>query len=382
VQASDGICGGAAAASIDGYPAYPYCGNFDVYSDNGIDTQSFAAPGWTQTEGGYGYQCAEFAVRYFLFKWGVSGWSFLYATDMCNGHPSGVSTTSSPVHGDLAVIWPGACGVDATAGHVFVIDSVSGGQIVGVQQNVAGKYTWGNLGCVQCYLHAASNTQDPCSTAPVPDGYWCGQSTQWGGGTPDVLYHCQNHVTVQMTPCQYGCAVEPVGTDDQCNPPPDPCSTAPVPDGYWCGQSTQWGGGTPNVLYQCQGGHTAAMTACQYGCIVEPVGQPDQCAPAPSSSSSSGSGSSSSSSGSGTGGGSGGSTAGDAGTEHDAGHTTSTGGASGTGGSASQGGGSPQHSSGCAVGGGEAPASGAILAMIGAGLGLRRRRAAARRRAA
>src|SRR6185312_1352422 len=150
VQANDGICNKAPGASIDGFPAYPYCGNFNVYTDDGIHTQSTAASGWTQTEGGYGYQCVEFAVRYFYFKWNVShGWFVGYATDMCGTHPSDVSVTSSPVHGDLAVIKPGCGGADATAGHVFAIDSMSGTTIAAIQQNPAGAYNW-PTSCVQC----------------------------------------------------------------------------------------------------------------------------------------------------------------------------------------------------------------------------------------
>jgi hypothetical protein len=43
VQASDDICNNAPAASVDGFPAYPWCnynsGQFNVYTDNGIDTE-------------------------------------------------------------------------------------------------------------------------------------------------------------------------------------------------------------------------------------------------------------------------------------------------------------------------------------------------------
>src|SRR6185437_13214468 len=119
VQASDGICNNPAAASLDGFPAYPWCnynsGQFNIYTDNGIDTQDTNPGGWTETEGGYGYQCVEFAVRYFYFKWNVPHtWFVPGATDMCGTHPSGVSVTSNPVHGDLAVITPGCGGSDKT----------------------------------------------------------------------------------------------------------------------------------------------------------------------------------------------------------------------------------------------------------------------------
>jgi uncharacterized protein (TIGR03382 family) len=57
----------------------------------------------------------------------------------------------------------------------------------------------------------------------------------------------------------------------------DPCASAA--DGYYCGQSTQWAGGTTNHLYKCSGGLTVSNVDCPAGCIVEPSGVADQCAP-------------------------------------------------------------------------------------------------------
>jgi MYXO-CTERM domain-containing protein len=57
----------------------------------------------------------------------------------------------------------------------------------------------------------------------------------------------------------------------------DPCASAA--DGYYCGQSTQWAGGTKDHLYDCVGGVTKSNVDCPGGCIVEPSGKPDQCAP-------------------------------------------------------------------------------------------------------
>lgn len=246
--AGDGICGGEqAAATLDGIPAYPYCSNTNVWTDNGVDTlASSGGSGWVQTEGGYGYQCVEFAVRYFYFKWNVSrNWFVGYAKDMCGTHPSDVSVTSNPVHGDLAVITPGCGGADATAGHVGAVDSVSSSTFVMVQQNPAGTYTWPKS-CVSCFLHAQGNggTADPCATASS-GGYYCGQSNQFGGGTPNDLYLCQNGVTVSKTPCQCGCIVEPAGTNDECASPctPDAGST---PDGGGDAASHDGGGNQGN----------------------------------------------------------------------------------------------------------------------------------------
>ena len=163
-DAVDYICNEKVSASIDGIPAYAYCGNFDVWSNNGVDTKKASGgTGWVQSEHGYGYQCVEFAVRYMHFKWKVSAsWGVMYAKQMCTTHPSGVSVTTTPVHGDLVVFGAGSCGADPTAGHVAVVDTVGSTTFTAVQENTAGKYTWKNS-CASCFLHAASNT-------PVVDG--------------------------------------------------------------------------------------------------------------------------------------------------------------------------------------------------------------------
>lgn len=221
-DAVDYICSESASATLDGIPAYAYCGNFNVWSNNGADTKSASGgTGWVQTEGGYGYQCVEYAVRYEHFKFGVAtGWGISYAYQMCNTHPSGISTATKPMHGDLMIFAPGSCGADGTAGHVAVVDVVNATTVKVVQENVAGSYTY-NQSCASCWLHAANNngTNDPCATAPS-NGLYCGQSTQFGGGTKDVLYDCQNGVTSSKTTCQYGCIVEPPNTNDQCAPAP------------------------------------------------------------------------------------------------------------------------------------------------------------------
>jgi hypothetical protein len=244
-EAVDMICGKPAAATLDGFPAYPYCGNFNVYTDNGIDTRGTGGAGWTQTEGGYGYQCVEWAVRYFYFKWNVPhGWFVSYAKDMCTTYPATVSKTTTPVHGDLAVFGPGSCGADPTAGHVAAINSVGASTISVVQQNPAGTDTW-NKSCVMCYLHASANgaVMDPCSTAPV-NGLYCGQSPQWGGGQTDVLYDCEGGVTKTKTPCPYGCQLEPKNTNDKCKAAPPDAGSDAAPDGA-PGDAAHESGGLP-----------------------------------------------------------------------------------------------------------------------------------------
>ena len=222
-DAVDYICNQSAAATLDGIPAYAYCGNTNVWSNNGVDTKSASGgTGWVQTEGGYGYQCVEYAVRYEHFKFGVgTSWGISYAYQMCNTHPSGISTVATPQHGDLMIFAPGSCGSDGTAGHVAVVDVVNATTVKVVQENVAGSYTY-NRSCASCWLHAASNngSNDPCATAPS-NGFYCGQSPQFGaGGTKDVLYDCENGATKTQTTCANGCTVEPPGTNDQCAPAP------------------------------------------------------------------------------------------------------------------------------------------------------------------
>jgi MYXO-CTERM domain-containing protein len=61
--------------------------------------------------------------------------------------------------------------------------------------------------------------------------------------------------------------------------PTDACTA--FSDGYYCGASPQFSGGTKGHLYHCVGGKIAADTTCAGGCSVEPAGTPDKCAPAP-----------------------------------------------------------------------------------------------------
>jgi hypothetical protein len=58
--------------------------------------------------------------------------------------------------------------------------------------------------------------------------------------------------------------------------PIDPCASAA--DGKYCGQSTQWEGGTKDHLYDCVGGVTKSDVDCPGGCVIEPSGHPDVCA--------------------------------------------------------------------------------------------------------
>ncbi len=218
----DYICNEKASATLDGIPAYAYCGNFNVWSNNGVDVKSTSGGnGWVQTEGGYGYQCVEYAVRYEHFKFGVkTGWGISYAKQMCATHPSSMSVTTKPVHGDLAIFGAGSCGADATAGHVAVVSSVTSTNFTAVQENSAGTYTWKKT-CASCFLHATANngSTDPCAAAA--NGDYCGASSQFTGGTKGTLYTCKGGATASKTVCPNGCKVMPPGQPDVCAPAAD-----------------------------------------------------------------------------------------------------------------------------------------------------------------
>lgn len=220
-QKVDSICKSAPVASIDGIPAYAYCGNFDVWSNNGVDVQTTkgAGAGWVQSEAGYGYQCFELAARYMHFKWGVSAdWGVLYASQMCTMHPAGVTVTKKPVHGDLIVFAGGSCGIAAPAGHVAVVDTVKGTAVTAVQQNVAATVTW-QQSCASCFLHATANgSDDPCGSAA--DGFFCAASPQFEGGKKGDFYECRGGVTKSKVTCAGGCEVSPPGVADICHQGP------------------------------------------------------------------------------------------------------------------------------------------------------------------
>ncbi len=236
--AVDYICNEPAGATIDTIPAYPFCGDYDVWSNNGIDTKSASAgAGWVRTEVNYGYQCTELALRYARFKFGVTTvWPGIsYAYQMCATHPAAMSVAPTPVHGDLMVFAAGSCGADATAGHVAVVDTVGASTIGVVQQNSSTSTATYNTSCASCFLHADHNhgTGDPCE-ASTADGAACGQSLKLASGVMGTLYVCANGVTTSQTTCTAGCVSEPANQADQCAPsdagPDDAATDAPEAD--------------------------------------------------------------------------------------------------------------------------------------------------------
>ncbi|HEX2871830.1 MAG TPA: CHAP domain-containing protein [Polyangiaceae bacterium] len=155
-----------ATRAVDGFPAYAQCAgveNGPIWSNNGIDTASSSqGQGWVRTQGSGGYQCTEFARRYFMFRWGID-YQHGNAGEWCEGTlPSTLTIAPTPTHGDLIVFAPGSCGADATTGHVAVVDTVdmAGGKVTVVEQNQASRRST-QQSCAACFLHAVKNDGSP-----------------------------------------------------------------------------------------------------------------------------------------------------------------------------------------------------------------------------
>ncbi len=248
------LCGKAALTTIDDIPAYPNdCGNVNVWSNDGRLTQKVAGTGagWVQTEGGYGYQCTELAVRYTHFLFGTSPhWGIAEAKDMCGTHPTDLTKTSSPVHGDLMVFTANDC--VGAAGHVAVVSSVSGKTVSVVQQNEGstGKGTY-NESCAACFLHAARNN----ACGDKGNGAYCGDTSGFTGGTKGTLYVCDGYAVKSSTACEYGCdataevnacSAAPSDAGSDANADDDSAShdrTLPSNDGLTSSALTSSGGG-------------------------------------------------------------------------------------------------------------------------------------------
>jgi len=124
--------------------------------------------------GPFGYQCTEFARRYFFGVYGIIV-PPANAVNMCDTVPPQsvvhmAGTGYIPVHGDLMIfpanipyapIANGGCGFgDGGAGHVAVVDSVQGTNAMVVEQNVEG-FTYPrkapmSTNCARCFIHAKS----------------------------------------------------------------------------------------------------------------------------------------------------------------------------------------------------------------------------------
>jgi surface antigen len=148
--------------AVDGFPAYAQCATIQdgaIWSNNGIDTAaSSQGAGWVRTQNSGGYQCTEFARRYFMFHWGID-YQHGNAGEWCDGTlPSTLTLATSPAHGDLMVFAPGSCGADATTGHVAVVDTVdaAGAKVTIVEQNQASRRST-QQSCAKCFIHAVKN---------------------------------------------------------------------------------------------------------------------------------------------------------------------------------------------------------------------------------
>lgn len=176
--------------------------HISLYSDAQGNSFAKMPQGGFQTEAGYGYQCLEYAYRYFFGHFHIKlpgGVPTAYS--MCNiasnpTNPNGVTVHKpgdqyNPVHGDLMIFYPadmpeGArCGTGGSAGHVAVVDTVQGNNLTVVEQN------WGLPGkapaeprsgnsqgvpldkqCAACWIHANSNNNS-ASTINNNDGATC-----------------------------------------------------------------------------------------------------------------------------------------------------------------------------------------------------------------
>ncbi|MBN1656605.1 MAG: CHAP domain-containing protein [Deltaproteobacteria bacterium] len=162
--AQQNICNETVPANryIDGIPAYSQCDaslNATIFSDNGVNTSTASlGSSWVLTQWSGGYQCTEYANRYLRFRWNVNYRGGM-AKDWCNGpFPDTLVSSSNPIHGDVIVFAPGACGADQTTGHVAVVDTVdtASARMTFVEQNRASRRTCA-INTATCFLHVVAN---------------------------------------------------------------------------------------------------------------------------------------------------------------------------------------------------------------------------------
>jgi len=216
--ASAHACGAIPQAFIDGdkgafdnyndstgYPVFNqnHCYGHPIFAD-GTGKQTFDSNPYgtyTNTNSGFGFQCAELAYRYFWFRYKKR--LVLYAaSDLCNGPlPDGVTrfrpNQGTPVPGDIIVFGPNSCGADPTYGHIAVVtrwwnkDSVQ----IAQQNTLSPSTTIANVHvtCACAFLHAVENTHANGAPVATPAGTWTPSGTS--GSTA---------VNGNMSPGQYG----------------------------------------------------------------------------------------------------------------------------------------------------------------------------------
>jgi len=166
------------AYTFDGYPAYDFCTETSIFTDDGKETSTSNPGGWVKTNTS-GYQCVELALRYFFFRWNVPHpWSpgFGSAYQMCTSVTAGVTKTTNPILGDLMVLPPNSTTTGCKTGpdgHVAVVNAINGNTITLMNQNItiSGKArgaAWNfQRSCALCFLHAAANNP---TTNQAPKG--------------------------------------------------------------------------------------------------------------------------------------------------------------------------------------------------------------------
>jgi hypothetical protein len=260
---------------------------------------SLASAGYTQTSGSVltdtcGFQCVELAVRYFHFRKNIpaSSWHVGTAIQMCGTHPSGVSQTTSPVPGDLAVLNANDSAIQTgSAGHVAIVTSVSGNSIGTFNENWANDTTAfatiSRSRDVACFLHAGSGgsggangvgvASGTCTSTEVTNAtlngvhYWTCQG--------NARYICDERGSKIVEACPSGCSSAGVGADDQCNGGGGPrCTATEITN------QTGAGSALPSIWtcegsarYVCDGPGFKVTESCPNSCVGEGFNHDDQC---------------------------------------------------------------------------------------------------------
>jgi len=192
-SAAANICNETVPANryVDGLPAYAQCPdstNASIWSNNGIDTSTASGgAGWVRTQGSGGYQCTEWARRYLLFRWKID-YQGGNGGEWCDGNlPATLVKTTIPMHGDLMVFAPGACGAAAVTGHIAVVDTVNtaAATVSMVEENSANRRSCA-ISTATCFLHATANDGSTIDAgAPdsaIPDAGAGGAAGRGGAG--------------------------------------------------------------------------------------------------------------------------------------------------------------------------------------------------------
>ncbi|MBN1774556.1 MAG: CHAP domain-containing protein [Deltaproteobacteria bacterium] len=197
--------------TFDDFPAFDQCNvasddNVYVYTWEGRHTSPTRPSSSWKLTNRYGYQCVEFALRYFFGRWAVPSWpNVVSAAAMCDrgAVPAEVLRIDSPtiddvVPGDLMVFEPDNPECETGSwGHVAVVNDVNrdAGTVQNINENCAiATPTRGcvtnnvDIGCARCILHARNNVQPCVALGPPPatpspnleDGlcFACGNATR------------------------------------------------------------------------------------------------------------------------------------------------------------------------------------------------------------